>query len=754
MSGWLLRHHRRILGVFALLALASVAALVRPGMRDEYSIEAFVASDDPEYDRYLAFMRQFVSNEIAVIAVQAEDIFAPAVLAMMHELVEESRALSGVQRVSAVSELPDLSAGQDGPLALARQLFDARSVYESVLAEPARGAAIREALVREPLVADNLLSRDGRTAAILIQVAGEHASGRQRKTLADSIRALVERAARAHSAVQLVVAGPAVTTVDMIDHLHRDLRLFTGVIVALISGTLFVVFRRWRPVVLPAAVAAVAVLCTLGLSIALHMTMSLIAQIVVILTSILAVANLVHIMVAHEEARGADGRAGSLETMRRMIGPTFAACATTAAGFGSIGLATLLPFRSFALLMAVGVMIGWLLGLCCVPLLDRVRRRAQAAARDEVGAWLLRAVHTSQSHRALTLAGFAALTVVCLIGARRIRFESNFLLNFRADSEIRRAYDLISGSLAPVGSMEVVVSGGEGGNIVTPAVLAELAAFSAEVVEAYPAVRKAMSLAELCRVGGLPLPESALGLTARLALLERLFGADMLANFVSADRSAVRVNLRAREGLQVREKLRMAEEIAERARGRFGEGYRVEVTGIYPFYAVLIAGLLRDQNVCFGAAAVLVLALIWASIRSLALATICMVPNLLPLAFCVGVMGWFGIPVNMATAMILSVAIGIAVDSAVHYAWRYRREVRGGRTPEEAVEITHATVGRACVFTQVIVVGGFWVLMFSEFLPTAYFGGLIGVAMIGALACDLLLLPMMLLFFRPRVAAA
>ncbi|UCG32309.1 MAG: MMPL family transporter, partial [Phycisphaerales bacterium] len=210
-----------------------------------------------------------------------------------------------------------------------------------------------------------------------------------------------------------------------------------------------------------------------------------------------------------------------------------------------------------------------------------------------------------------------------------------------------------------------------------------------------------------------------------------------------------RINFRASEGLQVAAKLAMAEDIRHRAEEIFGPGYDVEITGIYPFYAGLIAGLLRDQNICFAAAVTAVFGLIWLSIRSLPLAIICMVPNLLPIVFCLGVMGWFGISVNMATAMILSVSIGIAVDSALHYAWRYRREVRAGQLPRQAMLITHATVGKACVFTHVVVVGGFWVLCLSEFLPTAYFGALIGVTMIGALACDLLLLPMLLLHFKP-----
>jgi predicted RND superfamily exporter protein len=62
---------------------------------------------------------------------------------------------------------------------------------------------------------------------------------------------------------------------------------------------------------------------------------------------------------------------------------------------------------------------------------------------------------------------------------------------------------------------------------------------------------------------------------------------------------------------------------------------------------------------------------------------------------------------------------------------------------------THGSVGRACVFTTVVIAGGFWILVLSRFLPTAYFGALIAVTMAGALAADLLLLPILILYFKP-----
>ena len=185
------------------------------------------------------------------------------------------------------------------------------------------------------------------------------------------------------------------------------------------------------------------------------------------------------------------------------------------------------------------------------------------------------------------------------------------------------------------------------------------------------------------------------------------------------------------------------------AKDLFGDAYDIEVTGLYPFYARLIAGLLRDQYRSFAVALTAIFFVMWFGFRSFKLTALAMIPNLLPMILCLGVMGWLHIPVNMGTAMILSVALGIAVDNTVHYLWRYRRELQATADEFQAMILAHRSVGRACVFTSLVLVGGFWILCLSEFLPTVYFGALVGVTMLGALGADLVLWPLLLTTLRP-----
>ena len=154
--------------------------------------------------------------------------------------------------------------------------------------------------------------------------------------------------------------------------------------------------------------------------------------------------------------------------------------------------------------------------------------------------------------------------------------------------------------------------------------------------------------------------------------MRTLIGPKAISNFVTDDGSALRVSLRAREGASVWEKMDMADDVRRDATETFGDDYEITITGLYYFYATLMAGLLRDQNTTFviTLAAIFVISVVL--LRSWKLAAIGMIPNLFPMIACLGLMGWLEIPLNMATSMMLAISLGIAVDDTMHYLWLTR----------------------------------------------------------------------------------
>ena len=126
------------------------------------------------------------------------------------------------------------------------------------------------------------------------------------------------------------------------------------------------------------------------------------------------------------------------------------------------------------------------------------------------------------------------------------------------------------------------------------------------------------------------------------------------------------------------------------------------------------------------------------------MAMIALVPNVLPIAVVTGLMGWLGLKINMGAAMIAAVSIGLSIDSSVHYITAFLRARGQGQTLPEALAAVHQSVGRAMVFSTLALVVGFSVLCTSQFVPTIYFGVLVSLTMLGGLAGNLVVLPVLL----------
>lgn len=182
------------------------------------------------------------------------------------------------------------------------------------------------------------------------------------------------------------------------------------------------------------------------------------------------------------------------------------------------------------------------------------------------------------------------------------------------------------------------------------------------------------------------------------------------------------------------------------------------VTGIYVLYANMLKSLVTSQLSSLAWVFIGIFLMLWLLFRSLRLALLGMLPNMLPVTVVLGVMGYTGVSLDLMTIMIASVSMGIAVDGTIHYVVRFRRELHalwatGTLTRKEcyqhAINRTHTSIGVGILYTSVSVIAGFAVLAMSNFLPTIRFGLLTAVAMFASLFGSLTLLPATLLLLRP-----
>ena len=135
--------------------------------------------------------------------------------------------------------------------------------------------------------------------------------------------------------------------------------------------------------------------------------------------------------------------------------------------------------------------------------------------------------------------------------------------------------------------------------------------------------------------------------------------------------------------------------------------------------------------------------------RSVLLSIIGIVPNVLAAAIILGLMGWIGAPLDMMTITIAAITIGIAVDNSIHYICRFKEEYTNCQNYNETLHICHSTIAKAILNTSITIIFGFSILIFSNFIPTIYFGVLTALAMAIALLASLTVLPALLLLTKP-----
>jgi predicted RND superfamily exporter protein len=175
---------------------------------------------------------------------------------------------------------------------------------------------------------------------------------------------------------------------------------------------------------------------------------------------------------------------------------------------------------------------------------------------------------------------------------------------------------------------------------------------------------------------------------------------------------------------------------------------RVHVTGMLVLYNNLLQSLYRSQILTLGAVFIVIMLMFGMLFRSVKIALTAVLPSVLSVGVILGVMGLAGIPLDIMTITIAAIAVGIGVDDSIHYIHRYRQEISLDSDATLAMYRSHASVGRAMLFTSVIVIAGFSVLALSNFIPSILFGLLTGLAMFMALVANLTLLPLLLRWWK------
>jgi predicted RND superfamily exporter protein len=598
--------------------------------------------------------------------------------------------------------------------------------------------------------------------------------------------AMIRKLAASHDPPAFVVGEP-IQIHDMFRYVEEDGRVLFQVSLVLLSFVLFILLRSLRWVLLPLIVVVLTIRWTATLLVLTDAKLSMVSSMMNSLVMIIGVATTTHLAVRFRDKRTAGiSRDQALrETLQELLPPIVWTCGTTAVGFAALLSSQITPVRSFGLMMSVATFLVFVVTAVITPACMSTFRRStdsqalkSPAARRLIDMLIgdpVPAPAERQLTRVLTgisgwvernplmvLLGAVAVLGVAFWGLFRLEIETDFSKNFRDSSSLSKSLKFVESRLGGAGTWEI--------NFPAPAELddtyldqvrsladrlrRELLAKPGEPTEGK--LTKVIALTD-----GLDLvPKSIqlgfasrdLTIPQRISILGKL-QSDFVVSLYNQSECRMRVVLRSSEQQQSDRKQGLIDRVQQITRESLqlqeledssGSNRPIEAAGLFVLLTFLIESLLRDQIVSFLIAVIGIATMMTIAFRSWRTGLVCMIPNLFPIALVIGTMGILGLSINIATAMIASVSMGLTVDNSIHYLTEYRRARAAGASRHDAVTQTQATVGRALVFANVALVAGFIVLTLSHFIPLVYFGFLVSVAMLGGLGGNLFLLPLLL----------
>ena len=236
---------------------------------------------------------------------------------------------------------------------------------------------------------------------------------------------------------------------------------------------------------------------------------------------------------------------------------------------------------------------------------------------------------------------------------------------------------------------------------------------------------------------------------ARKALPEEIEGI-LVDPYLDAEHNQARVTFRVKETDSELKRLTLIDKIESHMINELGfKPEQIRFTGGLVLYNNMLKSLFTSQILTLGAVFIAIMFMFMLLFRSLKVAIIAIIPNMLAAAVVLGGMGLAGISLDMMTITIAAITVGIGVDDTIHYIHRFQRELQEDGDYLAAMHRAHGSIGSAMYYTSVTIVVGFSVLALSNFIPSVYFGLLTGLAMLAAIMGALTLLPKLILLVKP-----
>ena len=611
---------------------------------------------------------------------------------------------------------------------------------------------------------------------------------------------VAQAAAQVKSAIDATIflGGIPMIADDMISFIKNDIIVFGIGVLLFIILTLWYIFKKIIWIIIPISSCFFSVLIMMGLLGLIGWKVTVISSNFIALMLILTMAMNIHMSTRFLQLKKNNPSLKKSElilmTSKKMVWPIIYTVLTTICAFLSLIFSELKPIIDFGWMMSAGLAVTFLASFLMFPSLLMVTGKRGSDPTVDSGRFLLPTYLASltETHGNKILVFALVLVAVSLGGITQLRVENSFINYFSADTEIHQGLKLIDEKLGGTTPLEILIRFPEelsdSDYFLEPEDLEGLTEEEIQMELEFAAMEREFAATanspeywftayrvDLIRqvhdyLDGLPEIGKVTSLVSPVRVAENLAEEELdefelailytkippevkgalIDPYVSIDDNEARIVARVLDSKPDLRRNELLEKIQRDLREKLGfEEQEVVVSGLLVLYNNMLQSLFVSQIKTIGAVMLGIAIMFLVLFRSISLAIIGILPNVLGAVVVLGVMGWAKIPMDMMTITIAAITIGIAVDNGIHYIYRFREEYEHTNDYVETLRLCHSNIGKAVFYTAMTIIFGFSILVLSNFIPTVYFGVLIASAMFIAFLAALTVLPKLILLWKP-----
>ena len=744
----ILNHPKVILSILAAITLVLVTFL--PKVKMDFSIEQLFSQNDPVINRFLNFREEFdgVDNRIFLLY-ESDDPFSYKNLELNKKMVYAFENIEGVSKVTSLTNIELFTEGGEYLLS---------PVYENIPKSIDSLNIAKERILSSDLLKNYLISEDGKVAAILIEVSDSFNEHESRESIVKQIDEL-----QLGTDWTWHQTGLPIIRTRYVQYMIADNITFLIPVLSMLILLLSLLFRSLVGLVLPLIVVLLTIIWTLGFMTATGITINIISYIIPTLLMVVGISDSVHFLVKYYKTLHllGDKREALTQSLQKIGTAIFLTSITTAIGFGALSMVNIEIVKEFGIFTAMGVFFAFIITVLFIPstlmLLGKTpKTKLETYSRGYRVKIVKKLITIVRGHPKKIIFTGITITIIGFFGALQINPHSKLLDDLRPGNTLLEDMRLAEDRMGSVLPVEIIITVDENENfqdIQDVAVISftdELASYISKI----PEIGKVVSVSDYLKAINQAMNDGdksfyQVPLSREIISQYMLLYDSEFNSLINSDLTKLRIASQIKD-IDSRRSAEIEKELNTYIASVIPEGITAEVTGT-AFLALRTNNyLVKNLLGSFLVALIIITFLMIVLFRSVKMAFISILPNIIPMMVMAAVLGFLQIPLRPATAMTFAVAFGIAVDDTLHYLIRYRMEL-SKQHYRQANDSTMLGTGIAMMSTTAILSAGFLVLILSQFTPTVEFGMLSVITIVTALIGDLTFLPALLSQIKPRI---